>query len=143
MLYSHCTQNCIFWFIWRLKTLVLWQKIVQNFLVNAQMYLFCPKNSTINSRKTSIIQEWLVVESCPNPSRIPVLMLYRLMENKSSHFKELILAEVLIVSIIIDDFNARSKTWCSGDKTTREGKNLNVWFPNVDLNRSLVIQLIF
>ena len=27
------------------------------------MYSFCPKNSTIDSKKTSITQEWLVVES--------------------------------------------------------------------------------
>ena len=26
------------------------------------MYLFCPKNSTVNSRKTFITQKWLVVE---------------------------------------------------------------------------------
>ena len=26
------------------------------------------------------------------------------------------------VSIIIDDFNARSNSWCSSDKTTYEGK---------------------
>ena len=29
------------------------------------------------------------------------------------------------VSIIIGDFNASSKNWCSSDKTTYEGKNLN------------------
>ena len=28
------------------------------------------------------------------------------------------------VSIIIDDFNARSNNWCSSDKTTYEGKKL-------------------
>ena len=30
----------------------------------------------------------------------------------------------LFVSIIIGDFNARSNNWCSSDKTTYEGKNL-------------------
>ena len=28
------------------------------------------------------------------------------------------------VSIIIGDFNARSKNWCSGDKATYEGKKI-------------------
>ena len=30
-------------------------------------YLFCPKDRTIDSRKTSITQEWLVLERCPTP----------------------------------------------------------------------------
>ena len=33
MLCSHFTQNCIFCTFWRLKILVLWRKIVQNFLI--------------------------------------------------------------------------------------------------------------
>ena len=48
--YSRCTQNCIFLYFWRLKILVLWRKMVQNLLIFA--YLFCPKNSTIDFRKT-------------------------------------------------------------------------------------------
>ena len=38
---SHCTQNYSFCTFWKLKTLVLWQKIVQNLLILAD--LFCPK----------------------------------------------------------------------------------------------------
>ena len=45
---------------WRLKTLVLWRKIVQN--VRIYVCLFCPKNSAIDFRKTFITREWLVVE---------------------------------------------------------------------------------
>ena len=41
-----------------------------------------PKNSTIDSRKSSLTQKWLVVESCPNPHWIAFLMLYRLVSNK-------------------------------------------------------------
>ena len=37
------------------------------------VYLFCPENSTIDSRKTSITQGWLVVESCTNPRLIAFL----------------------------------------------------------------------
>ena len=89
MLCSHFTQNCIFCTFWRLKILVLWQKIVQNLLIF--VYLFCSKNSTIDSRKTAITQEWLVVESCPPSRWIAFLILYRLVYNISSHFNELTL----------------------------------------------------
>ena len=44
-----------------------------------------------------------------------------------SNFKVLldyIASDNPFVSIIIDDFNARSNNWCSSDKTTYEGKNL-------------------
>ena len=55
MLCSHFTQNCIFCTFWRLKILVLWQKIVQNLLIF--VYLFSSKNSTIDFTKTFIIQK--------------------------------------------------------------------------------------
>ena len=90
MLYSQFIENCIFCTFWRLKTLVLWRKTVQNLLIF--VYLFCWKNSTVDSRKTSINQERLVVESCPTPRWIPFLMLYRLVYNIRSNFNELILA---------------------------------------------------
>ena len=50
------------------------------------------KNSTIDFTKTFITKEWLVVESCPTPCWIALLMLYRLVYNIRSHFNELILA---------------------------------------------------
>ena len=96
MLYSHFTQNYFFHhsklFITfrRLKILVLWQKIVQNFLLF--VYLFCPKNSAIDFTKTFITQERLVVKSCPKPRWIAFLMLYPFVYDICSHFNELILA---------------------------------------------------
>ena len=72
---SHFTQNCLFCTFWKLKILVLWQKIVENLLIF--LYLFCPKNNVIDFRKPFITQEWLVVESCPTPRWITFLMLYR------------------------------------------------------------------
>ena len=75
---------------WRLKTLVLWRKFFHNLLIFA--YLFCSKNKTIDSGKTSITLAWLVVESCPTPRWITFLMLYRLMYNIRSYFNDLILA---------------------------------------------------
>ena len=89
MLYSHCTINSIFCTFRKLKTLVLWRKIVQNLLIF--VYLFCPKNSTIDSSKTSITQEQLLVESYPTPRWIAFLMLYRLVYNIRPDFNELIL----------------------------------------------------
>ena len=61
MLYSHCTQDCIFLYFLEAKN----PCFVQNLLIF--VYLFCPKNSTIDFRKTFMTQEWLVVETCPNP----------------------------------------------------------------------------
>ena len=64
MLYSHRTQSCIFLYFWRQKPLVLWRKIIQNLYIFA---FILSKNSTIDSRKTSMLQEWMVVESCLTP----------------------------------------------------------------------------
>ena len=66
------------------------RKIVQNLLIF--VYLFCLKSSTIDSRRTSIVQEWLVVKSCPIPRWIAFLILYRMAQNIRSQSKELILA---------------------------------------------------
>ena len=90
MLCSHFTQNCILLYFLEEKILVLWRKIVENSLIF--VYLFCPKNSSIDFTKTFITQEWLVAESCPTPHWIAFLMLYRLVYNIRSHFNELILA---------------------------------------------------
>ena len=89
MLYSHCTENTEKYFFffgtfWRLKTLILWRKIVQNLLVC--VYLFYPKNSNC-----SITQERLVLESCSTPRWIAFLMLYWFVYNIRSDFNELIL----------------------------------------------------
>ena len=55
MLYSHCTQNCILCTFQRLKTLVLRLKDIENLLIF--VHLFCPKNSKIDSRETSLTQD--------------------------------------------------------------------------------------
>ena len=68
-------SKLIFCYFSRLKILVLWRKIVENFLI--LLHLFCPKNGAIDSTKTFITQEWLVVASCPIPRWIAFLMLYR------------------------------------------------------------------
>ena len=45
------------------------------------VYLFFPKNSTTDSRRSSITLEWLVMDSCPTPHWIAFLMLYWLVCN--------------------------------------------------------------
>ena len=52
---------------------------------------FAQKDGTYDSRKTSITQEWLFVESCPTLHWIAFLMVYRLVYNIRSHFNKLIL----------------------------------------------------
>ena len=49
MLCGHFTQNCIFFTFWRLKILVLWQKIAENLLIF--VCLFFPKNGAIDFTK--------------------------------------------------------------------------------------------
>ena len=49
---GHCILNCIFDTFWRLETLVLQEKIVQNLLISVD--LFCPENSRASSGKTSV-----------------------------------------------------------------------------------------
>ena len=49
---SHYIRNCLFGTFWRLETLVLQEKIVQNLLIF--VYLFCPENSRAGSGKASV-----------------------------------------------------------------------------------------
>ena len=52
---------------------------------------FVQNNSTIDSKKIFLTQEWLVVENCPTPPWIAFLMLYQLVYDIRSHFNEPIL----------------------------------------------------
>ena len=45
------------------------------------VYLFFPKNSTTDSRRSSITLEWLVMDSCLTPHWIAFLMFYWLLCN--------------------------------------------------------------
>ena len=90
MLCSHFIKNCILLYFLEAKNLYLWWKTVENVLIF--VYLLCRKNGSIDFTTTFITQEWLVVESCPTPRWIAVLMLYWLMYNIRSYFNELILA---------------------------------------------------
>ena len=96
MLCSYFTRNCIFFgTFWKLKIFVLWQKFFENLLIFVS--LFYPKNGAIDSTKTFLTKEWLVVESCPTSHWIAFLMLYRLVYNIRSHFNELILKYLPVV----------------------------------------------
>ena len=81
---SHFTQNCLFCTFWKLKILVLWQKIVENLFIF--VYLFCSKKGAFNFTKTFITQKWLVAESCPTSRLITFFLLYRLVYNIRPHF---------------------------------------------------------
>ena len=85
-LYSHCTQNCSFAILGGWKPLFC-DKNLQNLLIFA--YSFSPKNSTAASRKISMTQKLLVVESFPTPYSITFVMRYRLVYNMRSHFNQL------------------------------------------------------
>ena len=90
MFYSHCAENCIFCTFWRLKTLVLWRKIVQNLLIIG--YLCCPKNSTIDSKKNFHNSGTTGRRKLPDPSMICIFnALLSLVYNSHSYFNELIL----------------------------------------------------
>ena len=105
ILCSHFTQNCILFFFWRQKILILWRKIVGNLLIF--VYLFCPKNGALDFRKSFITQEWLVVENWPTPRWIVFLMFYRLVYNIRSHFNELI----LVWSAYLENYRYKFNEW--------------------------------
>ena len=81
MFFSHCTQKMYFFYFLEAKKPFLWRKSVQNLFIC--VYLFCPKNSRFDFRKTFKTQEYLFVESCPTPRWITFLNLYRLVLNIS------------------------------------------------------------
>ena len=92
--YRHCTSKLYFFCtFWRLKILVLWQKIIHNLRIF--VCLFCPKNSTTDFGKSFITQERSVLKSCLTPRWIAFLLLCRLVYKIHSHFNELILAAFL------------------------------------------------
>ena len=86
---THCTQNCIFCTFRRLKKTCF---VTKNYSESSYICVFIlSKSSLIDSSKTPITQEWLVVESCSTPLWIAFLMFNRLVYNIPSHFNELIL----------------------------------------------------
>ena len=65
--------------LWKI---VFLQKIFQNLIYMFSLY---PKNSRTGSRKNTLTQEWLVVESCPTPYWVMFLIICRLVYDISSH----------------------------------------------------------
>ena len=90
MLYSHYTENCIFLYFLDAKNPCF---VMKNYPKSCYICVFIlSKSSTIDSKRASITQERLVVESCPTPRWIAFLILYGLVYNLRSYFNELILA---------------------------------------------------
>ena len=58
-------KTVFFCTFWRLRTAVLWWQILQILLIF--VYLLCPKNDTIDFRKTFIIQELVDRRKLPDP----------------------------------------------------------------------------
>ena len=75
---------------WRLWKLIFWQKNFQNVMFMFSLY---PKNNRTGSRKTSIIQELLVTESCPTLRWVTFLIFCRLVYDIFSHLNHPILAQ--------------------------------------------------
>ena len=87
--WNYCIWNCIFCTLWRLWKLVFWQKTFQDLI---SIFSFYPKNSGTGFRKSSITQALLVVESCPTPHRVTLLIFRRLFYDLPCHLNGLILA---------------------------------------------------
>ena len=82
-------ETVFFSSFWRLWKLVFCQKILQNLLFTISFY---PENGGTCSRKDSMTQTWLVVESCPAPRWVTFLLFCRLIYKIPYHFKGLLLA---------------------------------------------------
>ena len=80
----------VFSSFWSLWNHFFWQKKFQNIIF---LFSFSPKNSKTGSRKTSITQELLAIESCPTPRWVTFLIFCRLVYDVSSHLNDLILAQ--------------------------------------------------
>ena len=88
----------------------------------------------IKVNNVSYLKECLNFNLCVNGKQCNMTLIYRSPCQSSEEFQtfltnfELLLDNIanqnLFISIIIGDFNARSKNWCSIDKTTCEGKKL-------------------
>ena len=72
--------------------IIIWSYLSIFWYVLVFVYLFWAESSKIDSRKTSITQELLVVECCPAPRWIALLMVYKLVYNTRSYLIELVLA---------------------------------------------------
>ena len=82
---------------WRLLKLIFWQKLFQNLIF---VFSFYPKSSRTGSRKTSITQELLVIESCPTPCWVPFFAIFcRLVYDISSHLNDPILAQRALLQV--------------------------------------------
>ena len=74
---------------WRLWKLVFRGENFQNLIFTFSFYL---EISRTGSRKNSITQEWLVVESYPTPRQVTFLIFCRMVYNIPFHLNDLILA---------------------------------------------------
>ena len=81
---------------WRLRKLIFWQKLFQNLIF---VFSFYPKSRRTGSRKTSITQELLVIETCPTPCWVPFLIFCRLVYNILSHLNDPILARSALLQV--------------------------------------------
>ena len=69
----------------RLRKLIFWW---QNFQILIFMFSFYPCNSRTGSRKTSMTQEWLVIESSLTPCWVTFLIFCQLVYNITSHLND-------------------------------------------------------
>ena len=68
----------------RLWKLVFWWKFFQNLILVFSFYL---ENNRTSSRKNSITQKWLVIESCPTPRWVTFLIFGRLVYHINLSFE--------------------------------------------------------
>ena len=115
----------VFSSFWSLWNHFFWQKKFQNIIF---LFSFSPKNSKTGSRKTSITQELLAVESCPTPSWVTFLIFCRLVYDVYSHLNDLILAR----STSFQPLNgqrpkSKASVWNSSISETDSKSNLTCW----------------
>ena len=104
-----------FSFFWRLWKLIFWQKFFQNLTFTFSFY---PQNSRTGSTNTSITQELLVIESCPTPRWLMLLIFCLLIYDISSHLNGLIFAR----STLLQVSHQNSKFGC--EKVTHQNSRL-------------------
>ena len=110
MLYSPCSENCIFLYFLEAKNPCFVTKSCSKSSYICA-FILSKKQHNFVSKKTFITLERLVVESCPTPRWMAFLMLYQLVYNIRSCFNELILAWSAYLKINVSNNQSVSFMW--------------------------------
>ena len=130
-IYSHCTQNCTFFDIYRLWKLLFSKENIFNIFLCLCFFIQKPV--------TSITQEWLVVECCLMPQWKIILMFCRLFYNiHSFKWHDIGLKCLLTITPKGQSLKFKASIW--NIPISKTGRNCNSLFKLVDSNLVVIME---